>query len=70
MTSAWAGPSSPATPSGPASSTSSIWSSHPWWWEAGTRALADGVRQHLELLDERRFPNGMVHLHYRAADGG
>jgi dihydrofolate reductase len=36
----------------------------------GTQALADGVRQHLELLGERRFPNGMVHLHYRAADGG
>jgi dihydrofolate reductase len=36
----------------------------------GTQALADGVRQHLELLEERRFPNGMVHLHYRAADGG
>lgn len=31
----------------------------------GTRALPDGVRQELELLDERRFGNGMVHLHYR-----
>jgi dihydrofolate reductase len=37
---------------------------------AGTRALADGVRQHLELLEERRFGNGMVHLHYRAAERG
>jgi dihydrofolate reductase len=30
----------------------------------GTRALHDGVRAQLELLDERRFANGMVHLHY------
>jgi dihydrofolate reductase len=33
----------------------------------GTRALPDGVRVQLELLDERRFENGVVHLHYRAA---
>jgi dihydrofolate reductase len=32
----------------------------------GTRALPDGVRVKLELLDERRFGNGVVHLHYRA----
>ncbi len=31
----------------------------------GTRALPDGVRLKLELLDERRFRNGVVHLHYR-----
>jgi dihydrofolate reductase len=31
----------------------------------GTRSLPDDVRLRLELLDERRFPNGMVHLHYR-----
>jgi dihydrofolate reductase len=31
----------------------------------GTRALPDGVRQNLELVDERRFANGVVHLHYR-----
>ena len=31
----------------------------------GKRALSDGVRTHLELLDERRFGNGVVHLHYR-----
>ncbi len=31
----------------------------------GTRALPDGVRTQLELLDERRFASGMVHLHYR-----
>jgi hypothetical protein len=39
--------------------------------EAGERvnfllsALPDGVRLSLELLDERRFSNGVVHLHYR-----
>ena len=32
----------------------------------GTRALPDDVRVKLELLDERRFGNGVVHLHYRA----
>ena len=31
----------------------------------GTRSLPDGVRLGLELLDERRFGNGVVHLHYR-----
>jgi dihydrofolate reductase len=31
----------------------------------GKRALPDGVRVELELLDERRFGNGVVHLHYR-----
>src|SRR5437899_1567547 len=31
----------------------------------GTRALPDGLRLDLELLDERRFGNGVVHLHYR-----
>jgi dihydrofolate reductase len=31
----------------------------------GTRALPDNVRVELELLDERRFGNGVVHLHYR-----
>ncbi|HEY8093710.1 MAG TPA: dihydrofolate reductase family protein [Acidimicrobiales bacterium] len=31
----------------------------------GTRALPDGVLVELELLDERRFDNGTVHLHYR-----
>jgi len=33
----------------------------------GKRALPAGVRWQLELLDERRFGNGVVHLHYRAA---
>ena len=30
----------------------------------GPRALPDGVRVGLELVDERRFDNGMVHLRY------
>ena len=33
----------------------------------GTRALPDGVRLDLELVDERRFANGAVHLHHRAS---
>jgi dihydrofolate reductase len=33
----------------------------------GNRALPDAVRFELELLDERRFGNGVVHLHYRTA---
>ena len=32
---------------------------------AGTSSLPDNVRLKLELLDERRFGNGVVHLHYR-----
>jgi len=31
----------------------------------GTRFLPDNVRLELELLDEHRFGNGAVHLHYR-----
>jgi dihydrofolate reductase len=30
----------------------------------GKQSLPDGVRLKLELLDERRFANGVVHLHY------
>jgi dihydrofolate reductase len=30
----------------------------------GTRSLPDDVRLKLELLDERRFGSGVVHLHY------
>jgi dihydrofolate reductase len=33
----------------------------------GTRSLPNDVRVKLELLDERRFGNGVVHLHYRSA---
>jgi dihydrofolate reductase len=32
----------------------------------GTRALPDHVRLPLELIDERRFASGFVHLRYRA----
>jgi dihydrofolate reductase len=32
----------------------------------GKQSLPDNVRLELELLDERRFGNGVVHLHYRA----
>jgi dihydrofolate reductase len=31
----------------------------------GKRALPDDVRVHLDLLDERRFRSGVVHLRYR-----
>lgn len=33
----------------------------------GKRALPGNVRLNLELLDERRFGSGVVHLHYRAS---
>jgi riboflavin biosynthesis pyrimidine reductase len=32
----------------------------------GNRSLPNNVRLKLELLDERRFGNGVVHLHYRS----
>ena len=31
----------------------------------GTAALPDGLRTDLELVSERRFGNGVVHVHYR-----
>jgi dihydrofolate reductase len=31
----------------------------------GKRALPGNVRAQLELMDERRFRSGVVHLHYR-----
>jgi dihydrofolate reductase len=34
----------------------------------GTRALPDGVRWNLQLVDERRFGNGVVYVHYSAAE--
>ena len=34
----------------------------------GKRSLPNDVRLKLELLDERRFGNGMVHLHYRTGN--
>lgn len=33
---------------------------------SGKKALPGDVRLQLELLDQRRFGNGVVHLHYRA----
>jgi dihydrofolate reductase len=36
----------------------------------GKRALPDGVRVQLELLAERRFRSGVVHLHYRMRPNG
>jgi dihydrofolate reductase len=33
----------------------------------GKRSLPDDVRMKLELLDERRFGNGMVYLYYRVS---
>jgi dihydrofolate reductase len=32
----------------------------------GKRALPDGLRLEFELLDQRRFTGGVVHLHYGA----
>jgi dihydrofolate reductase len=37
---------------------------HPVLVGGGKRALPDGVRTGLELLDSRRFRSGVVHLHY------
>jgi len=37
---------------------------------AGKRALPAGVRADLELLGERRFDGGAVHLHYRLGEAG
>jgi dihydrofolate reductase len=34
----------------------------------GTPAMPDNVRIQLELLDGRRFDDGVVHLHYRIAE--
>ena len=34
----------------------------------GKRALPDDVRVQLELVDERRFRSGVVHVHYRVGD--
>jgi dihydrofolate reductase len=34
----------------------------------GKRAIPDGVRLGLELVDQRRFPGGMAYLSYRVTD--
>lgn len=39
---------------------------HPVVVGGGTPALPTGVRLDFELVDERRFSSGVVHLHYRA----
>lgn len=39
---------------------------HPVVVGGGTAWLPDGIRLELELLAERRFSGGVVHLHYRA----
>jgi hypothetical protein len=31
----------------------------------GKRSLPEGTRMNLELIDERRFGNGTMHLRYR-----
>ena len=41
---------------------------HPVLVGGGTRALPDGVRAGLELLEERRFASGVVFLSYRRRD--
>ena len=38
---------------------------HPILVGGGKKALPNGVRARLELLDERRFRSGVVHLHYK-----
>ena len=38
---------------------------HPIVIGGGRRALPNGTRVQLELLDEKRFQSGVVHLHYR-----
>jgi dihydrofolate reductase len=38
---------------------------HPIVVGGGSRALPSGARVRLELLDQRRFESGVVHLHYR-----
>jgi dihydrofolate reductase len=34
---------------------------------SGKQALPDGLRAQLELLDERRFRNGVIYLRYRVS---
>jgi len=34
----------------------------------GKKALPDDLRLRLDLLDERRFGNGVVHLRYRVVN--
>jgi dihydrofolate reductase len=41
---------------------------HPVLVGGGTAALPDGLKQSLELIDERRFGCGVVHVHYRVLE--
>ncbi len=41
---------------------------HPLLVGAGKKALPDGLKGRLELLGERRFQCGLVHLHYAFVD--
>ena len=36
---------------------------------AGKRAFSGGVNRRLQLLDQRRFGNGVVYLRYRFSEG-
>ncbi len=65
MTSAWAVPTSPPRRSKAGLVDECHLFVAPIVVGGGTRALPDGVRLELELLDERRFGNGVVYLHYR-----
>ena len=66
-TSASAGPSWPARRSGPGWSTSATCSSPRSSSAAASGRSPTASAGELELLDERRFGNGVVYLHYRAA---
>jgi dihydrofolate reductase len=41
---------------------------HPIVVGGGKRALPDGVKVELEIVDERRLTSGVVHLHYRVCN--
>ena len=60
-------PSSRATHSAPGWSTSAICSCARSWWGVASARCPDNVRAQLELLEERRFGNGVVHVHYRVS---
>ena len=64
MKSAWAVPTSPLRRSRPGWSTNATSSSHPIVVGGGKPSLPDDVRLKLDLLDERRFGNGVVYLRY------
>jgi hypothetical protein len=59
-------PRSPRKHSGPGWSTECHLLVSPIVVGNGKQSLPDNVRLRLELLDQRRFGNGVVYLHYRA----